>query len=78
VPQDLHSIGPQGQARSDLAQLGIVLENRDPYALALKGAGGCQSSNAAANDAQVERVLLHQLPLAYLAPMHLVPIDGPK
>jgi hypothetical protein len=35
VPQDLHSIGPQGQARPDLAQLGIALEDRDPDALTL-------------------------------------------
>jgi hypothetical protein len=35
VPQDLHPIGPQGQARPDLAQSGIALEDRDLDALAL-------------------------------------------
>src|SRR5712691_11546898 len=54
LPQDLHPIGPQGQARSDLAQLGIALEERDLDALALQGAGRGQSTNAATNGAQVE------------------------
>jgi hypothetical protein len=35
VLQDLHPIGPQGQARPDLAKLGIALEDRDLNALAL-------------------------------------------
>ena len=35
LPQDLHPIGPQGQACPDLAQLGIALEDRDLDALAL-------------------------------------------
>ena len=78
VPQDLHPIGPQGQARSDLAQLGIALEDRDLDALALQGGGRGQPTNAATNDAHVECVLLHQLPLACLAQMHLVFTDGAK
>ena len=78
LPQDLHPIGPQGQARSDLAQLGVALEDRDLNALALQGGGRGQSTNAATNDAHVERVLLHQLPLACLAQMHLVLTDVAK
>jgi hypothetical protein len=35
VPQDLHSIGPQGQACPDLAQLRIALEDHDLDTLAL-------------------------------------------
>src|SRR5207247_11251328 len=49
VPQDLHPIGPQGQARPDLTQFGIALEDRDLDALALEGAGSFQSCNSATN-----------------------------
>jgi len=78
LPQHLHPIGPQGQARSDLAQLGVALEERDLDALALQGGGRGQPTNAATNNAHVECVLLHQLPLACLAQMHLVLTDGAK
>ena len=54
LPQGLHPIGPQGQARSDLAQFGVALEDRDLDALALQGGGRGQPTNAATNDAHVE------------------------
>src|SRR5438034_11528139 len=54
VPQHLHPIGPQGQARPDLAQFGIALEDRDPDTLALYGGGRGESANSATDDAYLE------------------------